>query len=611
MASPQFEVSETRSQFVFSRNESAAVAAAAASIPPISSVPDTRKSSSQKLVADWIETSASPQPIPCPSRSLAHRCHPDSGYVTGNNTSFVSPAKSSNFPVDARQSEAPTVRSVPLPGREDLLAFRVEISDAFNARFREIVPELERLLQKHMQKGTSFFPSSSRAKTRKQTATSMRLMTIGDTLANSKPSIVIFVCGQQTSNLDALFSQPLLRQLYQPDDGITPSFPVVVVGEAPRKRLLEDVSVVWDTSVSRENELSTYCGVQIHLETKPQRSVTATLGGVVKLTFGPGNFALVGMTAGHVLEELLDTDTGEFRRSEAAELKDPETEPEETWQETYDTTPMYRRLQGELLYPNPETEHSTGKDICDLIPPRDWSLFAMDAHLRVKPNLLQKLGPERTLPEEFPESEPMEVVMLNSANQKSQAAMLGVLSPLPGGFMLDPSKGFVNAYLLTLDEREDKTPDQIPVQDGDSGSWVVNPISMKVYGHVVATDFTGDAYVIPLHSTLAEMREVLDIESVDLPTTADLLDAALRASTGTTRSGTRQDALKVLEFSQRERRASEVISLCEGRPNLTKELGFPDVDDNDSGYGSVDAPKDRIYATSVFLEDEDDDYSVW
>ncbi|KAK0709947.1 hypothetical protein B0T26DRAFT_602394, partial [Lasiosphaeria miniovina] len=449
----------------------------------------------------WIETSASPQPIPCPSRSLAHRCHPDSGYVTGNNTSFVSPAKSSNFPEDVRQSEAPTVRSVPLPGREDLLAFRVDISDAFDARFREIVPELERLLQKHMQKGSSFFPSSSRAKTRKQTATSMRLMTIGDTLANSKPSIVIFVCGQQTSNLDALFSQPLLRQLYQPDDGITPSFPVVVVGEAPRKRLLEDVSVVWDTSVSRERELSTYCGVQIHLETKPQRSVTATLGGVVKLTFGPGNFALVGMTAGHVLEELLDTDAGEFRRSEAADFCIPTQRPNIAQERTSATSFL------------PETGHC--------LPWMPNSECKKQG--RYFGNCMTT-----ALPEEFPESEPMEVVMLNGANQKSQAAMLGVLSPLPGGFMLDPSKGFVNAYLLTLDERED----QIPVQDGDSGSWVVSPISMKVYGHVVATDFTGDAYVIPLHSTLAEMREVLGIESVDLPTTADLLDAALRASTG-------------------------------------------------------------------------------
>ncbi|KAK3395006.1 hypothetical protein B0H63DRAFT_462535 [Podospora didyma] len=580
------------------------------------------------FVKEWNEISptATTQPIPCPSRSAARL---DSGYATGNNPSPEKPSKVRQDAAEADALAAP-VRSSPLPGRDDLQAFRTNVDYTFNARFREVVPELERLLQKHMQRGSISLFQSSKARARKQTTTiSIRLMTVGKTFAVAKPAIVIFVCGQQTSSLEGLLRQPHMRQLYQPDDGITPCFDMVIVAEAPRKRFLEDVSVVWDPSLTRERDLVTYCGVQIRLEARShQRSVAATLGGVVKITYSPGNVCLVGMTAGHVIETLFDSDPEkqEYSSADQSLLKLEEHESPISW------TSSFQKLTGKLLYPS--MLEVDDDEEAPLIPPRDWALFEMNGRLKIKPNLLQTLGLGQsasnkahsrghfgncltTAPHDsFPVDEPIEVVLLSGSHQHSAAAMLGELSHLPGGIMLDSDQGFVDAYLLTLDERDDP----ISVQDGDSGSWVVNPISMEVYGHVVATDCTGDAYVIPLHATFAEMKELLGVESVDLPSTADLLDAALRASTFTSMpppAVTTKDAtppyggetkmtMMAMDFS-RDRRTSEVLSLCGDLHRDLKRLSVSD--DGDSGYGSASSPGRMISfsRSRVEMGNEDDE----
>ena len=52
---------------------------------------------------------------------------------------------------------------------------------------------------------------------------------------------------------------------------------------------------------------------------------------------------------------------------------------------------------------------------------------------------------------------------------------------------------------------------------GDCGSWVVDPSTHEVYGHVVASDTMGDSYVVPLNATLRDMEEKLGA-AVSLPT---------------------------------------------------------------------------------------------
>ena len=68
---------------------------------------------------------------------------------------------------------------------------------------------------------------------------------------------------------------------------------------------------------------------------------------------------------------------------------------------------------------------------------------------------------------------------------------------------------------------------------GDCGSWVVDPLTCEVYGHVVASDAMGDTYVVPLQSTLRDMEERLGA-AVSLPTEADIHTWHKRQSQATT-----------------------------------------------------------------------------
>jgi hypothetical protein len=408
-----------------------------------------------------------------------------------------------------------------MPGREDLQIIRRDIDYISNARFREIAPRMQQLLHKSLQKWTLGFPSSvnSRSK-RTQMAISLRLMVVGATAETAKPSIVIFLAGDQTRNLEIALQTEELKKLYRSDDGVTPSFDVIVVGQGPKRRSQREVSVTWDASRVKERDLSTLCGLQVSLDVGDGRSAVATIGGIVKLTYGPGDFKLAAMTAGHLLGNIFDMDPDED--AEMAIFTDP-------------------RAFGAVLHPtieaDPDGEHRVP------IPKHDWALIDIEPLVRIRPNLVPMTGSAGSLgipskatslglpfhnwtsmaaapPASFPSVKPIEVALLSSScSSRFSGVRLGLLSHMPGAIMLSPEDGFIDAHLLTLDDGQE-------LQDGDSGSWVVNPISLEVYGHVVATDITGDGYVIPLHAALDEMNTVLGVEA-SMPGAADLLDAAL------------------------------------------------------------------------------------
>jgi hypothetical protein len=54
------------------------------------------------------------------------------------------------------------------------------------------------------------------------------------------------------------------------------------------------------------------------------------------------------------------------------------------------------------------------------------------------------------------------------------------------------------------------------LQVGDCGTWVVEATSGIVFGHVVACDDFGDAYVVPIEDTLESIRTTLQVESVSI-----------------------------------------------------------------------------------------------
>lgn len=57
----------------------------------------------------------------------------------------------------------------------------------------------------------------------------------------------------------------------------------------------------------------------------------------------------------------------------------------------------------------------------------------------------------------------------------------------------------------------------IALSPGDSGLWVIDEKTSRLYGHVVSVDAFGEAQVIPIHCTLQSIKEQLKAIRVSLP----------------------------------------------------------------------------------------------
>jgi hypothetical protein len=71
---------------------------------------------------------------------------------------------------------------------------------------------------------------------------------------------------------------------------------------------------------------------------------------------------------------------------------------------------------------------------------------------------------------------------------------------------------------------------------GDCGSWVVDKITYEVYGHLIASDGFREAYIVPLHSTLSNMKNQLEAKDVCLPSQQEVVAWSARTIDSTIRS---------------------------------------------------------------------------
>ena len=127
---------------------------------------------------------------------------------------------------------------------------------------------------------------------------------------------------------------------------------------------------------------------------------------------------------------------------------------------------------------------------------------------------------------------------------------------------------------------------------GDCGSWVVDTLTNELYGHVVAADMFGDAYVVPLNETLEQIEEVLDAESVALPTASEV-SAFIQhefVSNGTGTAVASQDrhspdkisdgsivSEKILAPIASDSKSPKTGLVLEGQPAARKRYHFADV----------------------------------
>ncbi|RYP75567.1 hypothetical protein DL771_002267 [Monosporascus sp. 5C6A] len=474
-----------------------------------------------------------------PKSSQDEKSLPDSGY----GTSLPSPDQSEDRDKAKKRVISLPQEAIPFPlaSQKDLLVLKKEVDRATITRFNEIVPEIERLLLSYLKSSGGLFSARAR-----YGPMAIRLMVLGRTEADAKECMVVFCPTGLCKRVEQFFNkQQIVKDLCEPSDPVLPSFKVIVNGHAPRLRVaLSKIQVHCASSQLSEN---TFCGNPIRFVNETGDVRHATFGGVIKVVGSDGHFKLYGLTAGHSLLDWQDPDTSADTlpgihialnaEDEDAEGDERQDKSSEGLLETQDpfiqaSTILLKPEQDETVQSWAFTEsQELGKILTN--PDRDtdedqlyldWALFELNKYL---PNVLVTVelsGHIRKHPLSLcteklsPETPSQPVTMIGG----SQGSKSGVLSKLPGRIIIGPGDSFIDAYLLTLDEGS--------VSDGDSGSWVVDPATYEVYGHVVATDMFGDAYVVPLIHTLADIQRCFGAKCVDLPSAVDFSIRALAES---------------------------------------------------------------------------------
>ncbi|KAH8672453.1 hypothetical protein BGZ61DRAFT_537085 [Ilyonectria robusta] len=467
----------------------------------------------------------------------------------------------------------PRATPFPLENEKGLFEFKMDVAATKLARFREIVPEIERLLLNYLQSAKHFFGSSVPIK-----AIAIRYLVIGKDASDARDCLVVFCSTAQYKRIKRFFDNHKgAKALCEPPDLSAPLFRVIIsprplnltVGEEhnlPQHNLAassDSVDKISDSEPNRDRIVSpsaievycsldqlsqeTLCGTPIRFVNGLGESLHGTFGGIIKVVQSDGDFQLYGLTASHGLVdwqpssvppnsdlaiEVLDLDE-ETRWLIQLEQSDGMGDGmgDEICSEGEDNEPEYQRsLSGvdvdrasNSAWSFVESQKLGNilhmlKDYTDWKDQYlDWALFTLDPTF-YRPNLFfsetqaRKFQLTAVSGKSLPKTGYRPVVIMG---QPSQDCKSGSLSTMPTRVLLAPGKGFVDVYTLSLDTGS--------VSSGDSGSWVIDPVRGKIYGHIIATDMLGEVYVIPLESIFEDIRRYYQANSVQISSLSDFV----------------------------------------------------------------------------------------
>lgn len=221
----------------------------------------------------------------------------------------------------------PRATSFPLENEKGLFEFKMDVAVTKLARFREIVPEIERLLLDYLQSAKYFFGSSVPIK-----AIAIRYLVIGKGVSDAKDCLVVFCSTAQHKRIKRFFENHNgAKALCEPPDLSAPSFRVIIsprplkltVGEEhnrPQHSLAvssNSATEVSDSELDRDTVASpspievycssaqlsqeTVCGAPIRFVNGLGEVLHGTFGGIIKVVQSDGDFQLYGLTVSHGL----------------------------------------------------------------------------------------------------------------------------------------------------------------------------------------------------------------------------------------------------------------------------------------------------------------------
>ncbi|WQF80251.1 hypothetical protein CDEST_05265 [Colletotrichum destructivum] len=386
-------------------------------------------------------------------------------------------------------------------GGQSMLRFKRPPDKPTVERFNEIVDRIQPLLVEHIKKyGGRTGPIA------------LRSMVLGTPEESAQEHIVVLCPGQMLEVVESFFEKNVvIKELCKPSDPEVPTFKVVIEGRGPRLTAsLAGVEVFTCDDLGGLLSSRSLCGLHLRLLGPNLTVKTATCGGVIKVVGSDGISTLYGLTAGHsaFLNEQSSGSSSEIA-SDQDENKDVNSGL--FWQ------CMSNPSIGRVL-----ESKSSSFDNTSLA--HDWALIELNGFYKLGANAFGSLGPrglcyERLLTNQvgrlLPGDSQVEVeTILGGGIPKP-----GVLSNTPTRILMEFADSFTQSYVLTLNEGE--------VAEGDSGAWVVGSSIVDVFGHVVATDMFGDAYVFPLDETFQDIKISLGAKSVHLPSLEDFTSPKL------------------------------------------------------------------------------------
>ena len=386
-------------------------------------------------------------------------------------------------------------------------------------------------------------------------AISIKLKYAGESEATARPWIVIQCDETASKRVNKFFNQQQIKAHYQPRDADSQRlhFGLSVRGTPPKQ-----IASTFNNDVYSESwdNTTTLCGKVIRVNACNETRI-ATLGGIIKVITSEEKVKLYGMTAGHIIardQDARDYDIriGPSTSSDEHSLVDrmlpdkhgdsdesgssSEEEDEEEFEldfgdegesdrkshlhSTELSQSIWRSTQ--LSQPWPKVGRlfaasHRDSDNVDL----DWALIELEDPALYRPNLL--VFPEGTyefgLSTDLKEC-PRRITRASCARDilllSGMAGLKrGKLSAASGFLMIGRSKGFNKTYTVSLS-------DGSVLDAGDCGSWVVDSVTHEVYGHVIASDAFGEAYVVPLDATLRDITQKILGDCVCLPTEDDV-----------------------------------------------------------------------------------------
>ncbi|KAF7892002.1 hypothetical protein EAF00_008304 [Botryotinia globosa] len=170
----------------------------------------------------------------------------------------------------------------------------------------------------------------------------------------------------------------------------------------------------------------------------------------------------------------------------------------------------------------------------------DWALIEFDDGYYQRPNAFFSED-DPTNPKFFgilaaaPKTSDVKVFMISGVSGTRKGVMLNSSSYIGG----KPNEDLCQAWNVILS-------DSSCVIDGDCGSLIVDQETLEVYGHVVASNPLGEAYVVPLQNTFHQISSAFGAQDLSLPNPVLLMESIVAHYSQKDNSGVADKAKQIL-----------------------------------------------------------------